>query len=753
MKTHWLLFRIFILAGLMLSGFWGPGLDYSATANGSPGERVQPGYARMSSPALIYQDNFEDGDFTNAAGANGLTWSVIAGAASVDSVGGSLQLGVDRGYSLIAATQRIPGNEYTLRFSGRITWSAPGRIVVLYKDKNNYYSVGLGEQPGIYRKLNGSEVQLHEDPESLVRLPHGPGETGVFKVYARNTGQSIIIKADRAGDGVDYDIEILDTTPAAVAMFTNTGVGMLSAGGQVDPPWFYLDNVGIYAGLVTDVYTPVTYYVDRNHPQASDANPGSESQPWLTIQKAADSVRAGDTVIVKSGVYKERITFASGRRGAPGQVITFKAQPRRSVTMWGFYTQFAHYLRMEGFNITTDPSLTGWTEQDGVFIASDHVEVVDNYLYNLKGTGIGGESVGAVVIDNRIYHSQMGLVISGSGWRVERNEVERLFDYGGGDCDYSRFFGDNHLIRGNFFHATLFNEIGAAHVDCFQIFDNNGEFAHHVVFDGHVCYDFHQGFMGEAAYHHNISDLVFRNNIFAHGGAWGMSVHQIQNVTAVHNVFADIQYHGIGFRDGATGVVRNNIFYNAGSNYWASDGGSVTGGRNILYSTGGAIDPVDFPNDFVNVNPLFTNPAVNDFHIREGSPAIDAGMNVGVATDLEGRPRPQGSGYDIGAYEFTPAMILTGIPRSRTIRLNWTVNVTLPITATWQIAYTGPSGDQPSPITGLLAPTRTFALTGLTNYSSYTITIQAMLGTTPFLTDTVGVMPTDHIRFLPLAGK
>ena len=142
---------------------------------------------QTSSQTLIYQDNFEDGDYSTADGPDGLTWSLIAGGASVDDVDGSLQLGVDRGYSLIATDQIITGDEYTLRFSGQITWSAPGRIVVLYKDANNYYSVGLGEQAGIYRKLNGSEITLHEDPENLFRLPHGSGESGEFKVYAHNS--------------------------------------------------------------------------------------------------------------------------------------------------------------------------------------------------------------------------------------------------------------------------------------------------------------------------------------------------------------------------------------------------------------------------------------------------------------------------------------------------------------------------------------------------------------------------------------
>ena len=226
-----------------------------------PGESVHPDPAPLSSQALLFQDDFEDGNYTVPGGADGLTWSLVAGHASVDDVDGSLQLGVDRGISLIATDQRIAGDEYTLRFDGRITWSAPGRIVVLFKDANNYYSVGLGEQPGIYRKLNGSEVQLHTDPESLVRLPHGSVETGAFKVYPHNAGSSIAIEADKARDGVDCDIEIVDADPAAAAMLTQTGIGMMSGGGEPYSPWFYLDNVAIYERLIVDSYAPVNYYL------------------------------------------------------------------------------------------------------------------------------------------------------------------------------------------------------------------------------------------------------------------------------------------------------------------------------------------------------------------------------------------------------------------------------------------------------------------------------------------------------------
>lgn len=43
-----------------------------------------------------------------------------------------------------------------------------------------------------------------------------------------------------------------------------------------------------------------TYYVS---PSGNDKNPGTETQPWQTIQKAADTLVAGDTVYIKEGFY------------------------------------------------------------------------------------------------------------------------------------------------------------------------------------------------------------------------------------------------------------------------------------------------------------------------------------------------------------------------------------------------------------------------------------------------------------------
>lgn len=399
-----------------------------------------------------------------------------------------------------------------------------------------------------------------------------------------------------------------------------------------------------------------TFYVDQNHASANDSNDGTEAAPWLTIQHAANTVQAGDTVIVKTGTYDERITFASGITGAPGNRITFRAEPRRTVDIWGFYTANTDYLRIEGFNITTSPTLTGWTDTQGIFIRSDYVEIVDNYFYEVKAAAVQAYwgtpwPKAAYVADNRIYQSQKGVVAAGADWLIENNEVERLFDWGNGDADYSRFFGENIIFRNNYFHSTLESEIGAAHVDGFQTFDNNNEYARNILIEGNVVRTFHQGFMGEARVYGNSADIIFRNNIFTDSWSWGLDIVAIKNVIVVHNIFANMTYHGVGFKSGGSGVVKNNIFYNAGSNYWADDQSTVEGGYNLL-------NIERYPNyieatDIV-ADPLFVNPASYDFSLQASSPAMDAGVDVGVSQDISGTSRPQGSGVDIGAYEYVP---------------------------------------------------------------------------------------------------
>lgn len=63
----------------------------------------------------------------------------------------------------------------------------------------------------------------------------------------------------------------------------------------------------------------VTYYVD---PSGDDGSAGTDSQPFGTIQHAADLAAPGDRVVVRPGTYRELVTISTS--GQPGMPIVFE---------------------------------------------------------------------------------------------------------------------------------------------------------------------------------------------------------------------------------------------------------------------------------------------------------------------------------------------------------------------------------------------------------------------------------------------
>lgn len=170
----------------------------------------------------------------------------------------------------------------------------------------------------------------------------------------------------------------------------------------------------------------------------------------------------------------------------------------------------------------------------------------------------------------------------------------------------------------------------------------------------------------------SVSATIFNNVVFNTESAF-----QISPQTSVDSADAAIFNNTIVRSDGClslyansgtsvTGRFENNIcaYSTASGGYGAINAYVVPGGtfgmsfsNNAYFSNAGgnlSTTGVSVPSigSVVNSNPQFVNLAVGDLRLRTTSPAIDAGLTQsGYTTDLLGAVRPQGSGYDIGAYE------------------------------------------------------------------------------------------------------
>lgn len=77
-----------------------------------------------------------------------------------------------------------------------------------------------------------------------------------------------------------------------------------------------------------------TYVVNQKHPSASDENSGTEEQPFKTINRAAQVVKAGERVLIRSGVYREKVVPQYGGT-APDAMISYEAGPDEEVIIKG----------------------------------------------------------------------------------------------------------------------------------------------------------------------------------------------------------------------------------------------------------------------------------------------------------------------------------------------------------------------------------------------------------------------------------
>lgn len=166
------------------------------------------------------------------------------------------------------------------------------------------------------------------------------------------------------------------------------------------------------------------------------------------------------------------------------------------------------------------------------------------------------------------------------------------------------------------------------------------------------------------------SDCVFAYNVIVdcYGGlsqmhlTSGFNIGTVNNIAFYNNTFIqpyDEAHVAVWFSIGAAptsgqAIYRNNIFVMAGSNNWGMRFGTVTHTNNIIF---GVNIGVTLHATEKNVDPQFVNTGSGDYHLRVGSPGIDAGANVSLTQDYDGTV--VGSSPDIGAFEYVaPANVV-----------------------------------------------------------------------------------------------
>ena len=416
-----------------------------------------------------------------------------------------------------------------------------------------------------------------------------------------------------------------------------------------------------------------TYYVDGN--RGNDNNPGiSGDVAFKTIQKASDKMIPGDKYFVLPGIYDERVRITTS--GNSNQPIIYQADG--PVITQGF-TIDASYVHIIGFEITD--TMDHPTDGTGITVNGSYCEIRSNYIHDVTRVGIllwaptrdSANTSHCIVSGNQIFRAgQTGVEINGRNHLVEDNDISHILQHPpkllstfyGMDADGIRFFGSGHIIRRNRIYDITLNdpENVDPHIDCFQTWGP----AYQITLEQNFCENLNdgmQGFMIEKL-EGPVKDLIVRNNVIKAFRL--LNVWSCENIIIVNNSFKselfyrEVSNYGIELHNSPNGKVKNNLFYDVGQHtapyLWYNSGSQLgldvgynchfMSDQNSLYGT-------PFPNDLWQIDPKLVNVLGNDFHLQPESPLINAGMVLNEVTDdFGGKLRSQGSGYDIGAFEY-----------------------------------------------------------------------------------------------------
>ncbi|BAY77108.1 hemolysin-type calcium-binding region [Nostoc linckia NIES-25] len=411
------------------------------------------------------------------------------------------------------------------------------------------------------------------------------------------------------------------------------------------------------------------YYVSG---AGNDTNDGlKEGSAFRTLQKAADLVKAGDTVYVMNGTYeqskypKNAVLNINQKHGTQDAPITFKALPGhnpliKSTNFQAVNIAGSSYIVIEGL------TMVGANDQITLEYAKSQQSNLGNPLTNGGGIYIRPDSA-----NNSSHHITI------------RGNTVTKFPSGGitsKEADY--IIIENNTVSETCWYspwgANAITTLGNRNLD-----DNTTDYKiiirNNVSFKNYTYIPWWESSTGKATEGHGImidaantlgldnqpykGKILITNNTSYNNGGAGIQVYKSSNADVINNTtyqnaqHPDLQGAGEILISGLSSNVNvvNNIMYakNNGSSYVV--GGStknIKADHNLIYNTNNYNKTGT--NYILGKDPQFVNAAARNFTLKPESAAIDAGSSA--FNNVTGRTPQDGDGngtavVDIGAHE------------------------------------------------------------------------------------------------------
>ncbi len=230
-----------------------------------------------------------------------------------------------------------------------------------------------------------------------------------------------------------------------------------------------LEKVDSFDSVMHSFVTPATFVTDQGRtfhvaPGGDDTASGVEDDPWRTLHRAGEMARAGDRIVVHSGVYPE--TIQPLRSGAPGAPIIFEAAPGARVEIDG-----ARELVSSAVNLTNKHHIVirgffffGQNEEGPFHRDNGQVLIVDSSNIAIESCVFDGRMNW---IDGLRIHRSADVSVEDNIFISHHGAVKATDNRGTIDFNHNTFLGPTQnkiyavrngtiVIRNNLFHENLF---------------------------------------------------------------------------------------------------------------------------------------------------------------------------------------------------------------------------------------------------------------------------------------------------------
>lgn len=361
-----------------------------------------------------------------------------------------------------------------------------------------------------------------------------------------------------------------------------------------------------------------------------------------TVQRAVDVAENGETIKVAAGIYTDVDITTTGYLVTLAKTVTLSG---------GYGTDFAEPPNSRLYKTVLDAENKGRV----IFINGAGPTLEGFWFVNGEGSFSGGglqieNATGAIIRNNQIRDNHAngdggGIFINRGSAQILNNVIaENTATWAAG----LRVINDaDVLIHGNEISGNIAQiSGGGVNVDCC-----GGGTA--TITDNYIADN--EGGNSGGGILINVTNAILINNLLNHNHASqgdnlyvnGMDSYPA-NVDLKHNTL-------VGEIPGSEGIwvgeyvdlyLVNNILtgHPVGISHTAPSLSTLTAEYNLFWNVS---DPITGTNAII-ADPLLDSSS----HLIEDSPAIDAGIDVGVSADFDGEARPAGPFPDIGADEF-----------------------------------------------------------------------------------------------------